>query len=115
MIEDAARSEEQAEATGLPTVAQDTCLNYRWVDLRTPANQVRRLVQLSFKFILYFIFEIKGICDISISLYLYLYIYIYIYYLYTSILVGSYFMWSGWCIRQLALVFLYHIFITSLA
>ena len=37
-IVDAARSEEDCEKTGLPSVAQDTSLNYRWIDLRTPAN-----------------------------------------------------------------------------
>lgn len=44
-IEDAGRSEEDAEKTGLPTVSQDTALNYRWVDLRTPANQAIFRVQ----------------------------------------------------------------------
>jgi aspartyl-tRNA synthetase len=39
IIEDASRSEAQAQATGMPTVNQDTSLNYRWIDLRTPANQ----------------------------------------------------------------------------
>jgi nondiscriminating aspartyl-tRNA synthetase len=39
MIDDAGRSEEECARTGLPTVAQDTALNYRWIDLRTPANQ----------------------------------------------------------------------------
>lgn len=38
-IEDAARNEQEAEASGMPTVTQDTALNYRWVDTRTPANQ----------------------------------------------------------------------------
>jgi aspartyl-tRNA synthetase len=38
-IDDAARNEEEAAATGMPVVNQDTALNYRWVDLRTPANQ----------------------------------------------------------------------------
>jgi nondiscriminating aspartyl-tRNA synthetase len=38
-IDDAGRSEADAAATGLPVVSQDTSLNYRWVDLRTPANQ----------------------------------------------------------------------------
>jgi len=44
-LEDAGRSEENAKATGLPTVLQDTCLNYRWVDMRTPANQAIFRVQ----------------------------------------------------------------------
>ena len=44
-IEDAARSEAQCEATGLPSVSQDTSLNFRWVDLRTPANQAIFRVQ----------------------------------------------------------------------
>jgi len=39
MIDDASRSEADAEASGMPTVSQDTALNFRWVDLRTPANQ----------------------------------------------------------------------------
>lgn len=39
IIEDASRSEAQAQASGMPTVNQDTSLNYRWIDLRTPANQ----------------------------------------------------------------------------
>lgn len=38
-LEDASRSEDNAAATGMPTVLQDTCLNFRWVDMRTPANQ----------------------------------------------------------------------------
>lgn len=38
-IDDASRSEANALATGLPVVNQDTALNFRWVDLRTPANQ----------------------------------------------------------------------------
>lgn len=39
MVEDAGRGEAEAAATGLPVVTQDTSLNYRWVDTRTPANQ----------------------------------------------------------------------------
>jgi len=38
-LEDAGRSEEDHIATGMPVVLQDTCLNFRHVDLRTPANQ----------------------------------------------------------------------------
>lgn len=38
-VEDAGRNEAEAAATGLPTVTQDTSLNFRWVDTRTPANQ----------------------------------------------------------------------------
>jgi aspartyl-tRNA synthetase len=38
VLEDAGRNPAEAEATGMPTVSQDTALNYRWVDLRTPAN-----------------------------------------------------------------------------
>lgn len=38
-VDDAGRSAEEAAATGLPVVNQDTALNYRWVDTRTPANQ----------------------------------------------------------------------------
>lgn len=38
-VEDAGRNAEQAALTGLPVVNQDTALNYRWVDTRTPANQ----------------------------------------------------------------------------
>ena len=38
-IDDASRNEDEAATTGLPVVNQDTSLNYRWVDLRTPANQ----------------------------------------------------------------------------
>ena len=44
-LEDAGRSEAECEATGLPTVSQDTCLNFRWVDLRTPANNAIFKVQ----------------------------------------------------------------------
>lgn len=39
LIDDAGRNEAEAEEKQLPTVTQDTALNYRWVDLRTPANQ----------------------------------------------------------------------------
>mmetsp|Transcript_7627 Transcript_7627/g.8078 ORF Transcript_7627/g.8078 Transcript_7627/m.8078 type:complete len:607 (+) Transcript_7627:147-1967(+) len=39
IVEDASRSEAQAIASGMPTVTQDTVLNYRWIDMRTPANQ----------------------------------------------------------------------------
>lgn len=38
-IDDAGRSEADAEATGLPVVGQDLALDFRWVDTRTPANQ----------------------------------------------------------------------------
>lgn len=38
-VEDASRSAAEAAATGLPVVNQDTSLNFRWVDTRTPANQ----------------------------------------------------------------------------
>jgi aspartyl-tRNA synthetase len=38
-LDDAARSEQNAAETGMPVVLQDSLLNYRWVDLRTPANQ----------------------------------------------------------------------------
>jgi lysyl-tRNA synthetase class II len=38
-VEDAGRSAESAAETGLPVVNQDTALNFRWVDTRTPANQ----------------------------------------------------------------------------
>lgn len=38
-VEDAGRNEADAAATGLPIVNQDTALNFRWVDTRTPANQ----------------------------------------------------------------------------
>lgn len=39
IVEDAARAESIAKETGMPTVSQDTVLNFRWIDLRTPANQ----------------------------------------------------------------------------
>lgn len=39
LIDDASRSEEEAASTGMPLVNQETSLNYRWIDLRTPANQ----------------------------------------------------------------------------
>lgn len=39
LVEDAGRNEEYAQANQLPTVSQDTALNYRWIDTRTPANQ----------------------------------------------------------------------------
>ncbi len=39
MVEDAGRNESEAAASGMPIVNQDTALNYRWVDTRTPANQ----------------------------------------------------------------------------
>ena len=38
-IDDAGRSQADADATGLPVVAQDLALDFRWVDTRTPANQ----------------------------------------------------------------------------
>lgn len=38
-VEDAGRNEAEALAAGLPLVSQDTTLNFRWVDTRTPANQ----------------------------------------------------------------------------
>ena len=44
-IEDASRSEAECARTGMSSVSQDTCLNYRWVDLRTPANQAIFRVQ----------------------------------------------------------------------
>lgn len=39
LVDDAARSEADAAATSLPVVSQDTALNFRWIDMRTPANQ----------------------------------------------------------------------------
>ena len=39
LVDDAGRSEADAAATGLPVVNQDTALNFRWIDMRTPANQ----------------------------------------------------------------------------
>jgi aspartyl-tRNA synthetase len=39
LVEDAGRNEAEAQATGLPMVQQDTALNFRWIDTRTPANQ----------------------------------------------------------------------------
>eukprot|EP01041_Mallomonas_annulata_P002726 gene2726-5372_t len=39
LVDDAGRSEAEAEATSLPVVNQDTALNFRWIDTRTPANQ----------------------------------------------------------------------------
>ena len=33
------RSEAEAAATSLPGVNQDTALNFRWIDTRTPASQ----------------------------------------------------------------------------
>ncbi|KAJ1421411.1 hypothetical protein B484DRAFT_452709 [Ochromonadaceae sp. CCMP2298] len=44
-VEDAGRSAAEAAATGLPTVSQDTALNYRWIDTRTSANQAIFRVQ----------------------------------------------------------------------
>lgn len=38
-VEDAGRNEAEAHAAGLPLVNQDTALNFRWIDTRTPANQ----------------------------------------------------------------------------
>jgi aspartyl/asparaginyl-tRNA synthetase len=38
-VEDAGRNEELAVKEGLPLVNQDTMLNFRWIDTRTPANQ----------------------------------------------------------------------------
>ena len=38
-VEDAGRNAEYALANTLPVVNQDTALNYRWIDTRTPANQ----------------------------------------------------------------------------
>lgn len=39
LVDDAGRSDVEAEKTGLPVVNQDTALNFRWIDTRTPANQ----------------------------------------------------------------------------
>jgi aspartyl-tRNA synthetase len=39
LVEDAGRNEAEAVANNLPVVNQDTALNFRWVDTRTPANQ----------------------------------------------------------------------------
>lgn len=39
IVDDAGRNEEAAKASGMPVVNPDTCLNFRWIDLRTPANQ----------------------------------------------------------------------------
>lgn len=39
LVEDAGRNEEYAIKNQLPTVSQDTSLNFRWIDTRTPANQ----------------------------------------------------------------------------
>lgn len=39
VVEDAARNEDVAAAENLPLVNQDTALNFRWIDMRTPANQ----------------------------------------------------------------------------
>jgi nondiscriminating aspartyl-tRNA synthetase len=38
-VEDAGRNAELAAKEGLPIVGQDNLLNFRWIDLRTPANQ----------------------------------------------------------------------------
>ena len=38
-VEDAGRNAAYALANTLPVVNQDTALNYRWIDTRTPANQ----------------------------------------------------------------------------
>eukprot|EP01040_Poterioochromonas_malhamensis_P000721 gene721-770_t len=38
-VEDAGRNETFAQENSLPTVKQDTALDFRWVDTRTPANQ----------------------------------------------------------------------------
>jgi aspartyl-tRNA synthetase len=39
LVEDAGRNEEEALSKQLSTVNPDNCLNFRWIDLRTPANQ----------------------------------------------------------------------------
>ena len=39
IVDDAGRNEDYAKANSLPVVQADTCLNYRWLDMRTPANQ----------------------------------------------------------------------------
>jgi aspartyl-tRNA synthetase len=39
IVDDAGRNDEAAKASGMPVVNPDTCLNFRWIDLRTPANQ----------------------------------------------------------------------------
>ena len=44
-VADAARSAEEIEEKGLPAVSQDTRLNNRFIDLRTPANQAIFAVQ----------------------------------------------------------------------
>jgi hypothetical protein len=46
MIEDAGRNEDEAVRTGMPTVLQETALNFRWIDTRTPANQVRMFISI---------------------------------------------------------------------
>ena len=38
-VEDAGRNEDEAREKQLPVVGQDTALNYRWIDTRTPASQ----------------------------------------------------------------------------
>jgi len=38
-VEDAGRNEDEAKESGLSTVTQDTALNFRWIDTRTPASQ----------------------------------------------------------------------------
>jgi len=44
-VEDAGRSEADAQSSGLPVVNQDTALNFRWIDTRTPASQAIFRVQ----------------------------------------------------------------------
>jgi aspartyl-tRNA synthetase len=39
IVDDAGRNEAEAVANNLPIINQDTALNYRWIDTRTPANQ----------------------------------------------------------------------------
>lgn len=39
LVEDAGRNAEEAAEKSLPVVNQDTALNFRWIDTRTPANQ----------------------------------------------------------------------------
>ena len=39
LVEDAGRNADEAAEKSLPVVNQDTALNFRWIDTRTPANQ----------------------------------------------------------------------------
>lgn len=51
LVDDAGRSDADSIANQLPQVNPENCLNFRWIDLRTPANQAIYRIQ-------------SGVCDL---------------------------------------------------